>query len=254
MTDAEKKAAETAAAEAAKAEQEKADAEFEASLEGLPEEEQAKQLAEKEAREKEPSKPDYEAIAKQERERREAAERAAADAAFKLREAKRKKDEEEEEEEDEEKPITASQLQAVLAKERVENQKILQTGQALEYARALTTSEAEAQAAVEIWRNRVNPTGSIETDIKFAIGGLNADRLLAQNAELRRAVKSKETRSDNPANTEHEEAKGSIPKLSPADLKAMRDAGWVWDGKQFATTLPNKKKRFTDGKGNFWNG
>ena len=155
---------------------------------------------------------DYEALAKQERERREAAE---ALLIKNKRIAKRHEEVEEEPENEEDKPITRADLADILRTERHATQKELKEAQALDIARANTASEAEAQAALLFWKNRVIPTGNLEDDIKFAIGGLNQKKVTAKNAELARALKSKDSVTTDPTSTHRDGLVTTAQKLAP---------------------------------------
>lgn len=201
MSEEEKQAA--LQAEAEQAEKEKADAE-------------AKAQAEEEAR-KQNLEIDYEAVAKEERERREAAERLLAEDRYNSSRNKRETEEEriarEALEAEDEKPITAKDLPAILARERQIAQKEAQEGRALEVARANTSTEAEAQAAVLFWKNRVVPTGNLEEDMKFAIGGLNSKKIVAKNAELARALRAKDNISSDIPSEHRDGLPNEAPKL-----------------------------------------
>lgn len=176
----------------------------------MTEEEKKAQAEAEAAKAKAEAETDYKAIAEAEKERREAAERLLAEDRYKASEAKRK-EKKEDDEDDEDKPVTEKSLQALLARDRQASLKDSQEAQALTIARANTASEEEAQAAVLFYKNRVNPTGNLEDDIKFAIGGLNNKKILAQNEELKRALKSKESAS-NDSSSGHQDG---MPKVEP---------------------------------------
>ncbi len=175
----------------------------------------------------EPSKIDYEAIRLQEEERAKKSDPEIAKLAFLKREEKRKQEEEQEED----KPLTRKELAEFFAQNNATTQKILTESQALAIARANTTSEAEAQAALTYWKNRIIPTGNIEEDVLFAIGGLNRNKLISQNKEIARALKAKDGISNNPASSHRDAPQGSEPKLSANDAVAIKSSGFVWDGK-----------------------
>ena len=226
MTEEEKAKLVEAEAEA-KAEEEKARAEFEAGLEGLSEEEKSKKLAEKEANDREKY---HEEELKRERERGDAAERAAADAAFKLREKRRK--EEEEGLDDEDKPLTAKELEGILQKDRQITRKEIQTEIISGKAKKLAGSEAEAQLIIEIHKNRIFPEDlSLDEQLEEAYAIANRKSLMAKNEELKRALRSKETISDNAAGTHRDSTPLDEPKMSSSDIQAIKAAGFVWDGK-----------------------
>lgn len=226
MTEEEKKAAE------------EAEAERQANL--SPEEKEA------EAKAKLEKNIDYEAEAKREKERADKAEATLAEKAFKSRKDKR---EEPESDDEEDKPLSRRELLGVLEERDKHTTKIIQESTALEIARKHTSSEVEAQAALLFWKNRVVPTGNLEEDVKFAVGGLNHSRTIAQNEELKRALRSKETKSDNAAGDHRDAPQGSEPQSS-SDISAIKGAGFKWDGtaRLYTKPLTGGKKLMYDPK------
>lgn len=173
---------------------------------------------------------DYEALQKEEEERTKKPDSFRAEVAFKERTLKRQEKEVlEEEEEEGEKPLSRSEVQELLDSQRVQLQKEMQESRALEIARAKTSSEAEARAVLTYWKTRVIPSGNLEEDILFAIGGLKHKALASQNLELARALKSKENVSKENASTYREPPQTPEPKMNPADLQALKAVGYVWD-------------------------
>lgn len=225
MTDEEKKAAELAQAEA--------DAKAEA-------EQKANNDAESDKTEevkKENSQFDYEAELKAERERAEKATQAAADLAFKLRDKKRKEkeeavvDEEPEDDDDDDKPLTARQLQSILAKNTQDTEKRLQAAAINEKAGKLAQSDSERNLIIEVHKNRTFPAGmSLDEQIEESWVIANRKRILAQNEELKRSLKSRETASDNAASTHRDPGPSSEPKMSANDANAIKASGFIWDG------------------------
>lgn len=216
------------------------------------------QAAEEEA-EDEHSQPDYEAIATAEKERADRAEQALAANAFKARKGKREGEEAEgeEEDEDEDKPLTKRELRSILAGERQVITKTTNEREALAIARQNTATEAEAQAAVLFYKNRVVPTGNLEEDVLFAIGGLNRKRTAAKVVEVGRALRSRDTALHSTATVHRNTLPAGEPKISPQDAQAIKAAGMKWDGKQrvykkslgngskFMYYDPKTKKRWT---------
>lgn len=192
---------------------------------------------------------DYEALAKAERERANAEEvkRLEAEALIiknkKLE--KRHKEEDIEDEAEEDKPLTAKDLQPLLARERQNIQKELQESRAWEIARANTATEAEAAATITFWKNRVVPSGNLEEDVRFAIGGLNHKKVVAERSELARALRAKDSVSHDSAGSHRDSPEAGQPKLSAQDASAYKSAGYEWDGKLrlFKKSL-NKGKKF----------
>ena len=224
MTDEEQKAADIAAAEEAT----KADAEFESSLTDLTDEEKDQKRAEREQAKNPDNRIDYEKLRQEEEERGKKPDTQAARLAFEERERKRK---EKGEEDDEDKPLTRREFNELTAQNQTTLHKTFQETNALTIARANTSSEAEAQAVMAFWRNRVVPSGNLEEDVMFAIGGLNRKVLASKNGELARALKNKDSISRDSATTHKDAPAASEPKISPADAQAYKSAGFAWDGK-----------------------
>lgn len=181
----------------------------------------------------EPSTPDYEAIAKAESERADAAVRAAAEASFKAREARRAAGTppaDPPEGDDDNAPLTRAEFKAELARTSESIEKKALESAALTVARANTASEAEAQAAMQFYRTRVVPTGNLEEDVLFAIGGLNHRRTAGRVREVARALQSKENALRQTAEPHREPTAATEPKISPADAHAIKQSGMVWDG------------------------
>jgi len=199
----------------------------------------------------EPSQPDYKAIAEAEKLRADAAEKAAADEAFKRREAERRanggadRNDDGGQAEAQPQPITIDTLHRVLDERESAQQKKSQEAQALEIARKNTTSEVEAQAAFQTWRSRVAPTGNLEDDVLFAIGGVHARKIAGQSAEVRRAQASATGASDDAAQGHHDPAPaGETNLLTPQDASAIKASGYRWDGAKRLYVKPLTK----DGK------
>jgi hypothetical protein len=194
-----------------------------------------------------PSQIDYEAEAKREKDRADAAERALAEDRYQFSKKKRSEKESDEGEDagegEEEKPLTSRQLSQMLDERDRRNEKRMQESVALNIARQNTGSESEAQAALTFWRTRVIPTGNLEEDIQFAIGGLNGRRLAAKNQELNRSLRGKRTMSDDAAGSHRDAAPGTAPKLAPSYVASLHQQGYTWD-----STLRKYKKEIANGK------
>jgi len=192
---------------------------------------------------KEPSQ-DWKKIAQEEREAREKAERALASDRYKSRHKKDETDDADEEESEEEKPgLTEEQLRKILREERDATRKEVLAGRTKEIARELAESDDEADAIVEIFNNRSFPeTLTHEQKVREAFFIAHGPRLTAKILELRRSLKSKDTkgRSGN-ENTYRDAPKGSEPKLSGADKESLKSAGFTWDGKRYTKKLPGGK-------------
>lgn len=188
-----------------------------------------------------PLQVDYKAVAEAETARREAAERLLAEDRYNASKHKR----EEEEIIPDELPLTAKDLQELEARIVRRTQKETQEIQALAIARANTSSEEEAQAALLFWKNRIVPTGNLEDDVKFAIGGLNQKTILAKNNELARALKAKENVSSDTLSTQRDGLPTTEPKLSKdSPLRAYKYLG----NNIYSKKLANGKTLFRNAK------
>ena len=244
MTDSKKTADDTSASEEEVIEDDETKSEEETEEEESEEEEESKE---------EDKKVDYEAELAKEKERREKAEKAAADLAFKKREEKRKEKSSEETEKvsDEDKPLTASQLQEILAKDRQEQFKIFNEQKIQSLAKGLSGSDAETNLTVEIHKNRMWPSDMpLEQQLEEANAIANRKRLVAKNAELLRALKSKDTVSKDFVASYREPAVAEKEKISSVDAQSLKAAGMVWDPqrKVYKKLLGNKQHLYFDPK------
>ncbi|MEK7578128.1 MAG: hypothetical protein AAB456_00185 [Patescibacteria group bacterium] len=233
MTEAETQAALEAEAQAkAEAEAAKAaeDAEFEASIADLSDEEKEAKRAERQAQ-MHPDNQDYEAELAREREARKKAEDALADRRFKESERKRKEEDEGTGDNPDDKPLTASQLEQILSRDREANRKEVRNVQATEIAGKLATSEVEKNLIVEVWKNRTFPEHlTLDEQIEEAYAIANRKKLIGERNEALRALRGKDNINTNPAATHHDAPKAGAPKLSPADQTATTAAGFIWNG------------------------
>ncbi len=213
------------------------------------EEEETSEPIEKEKEEETSKKEeiDYDAITKEEEKR---ADPEKAKEAFKKREEKRVK----EEVEDEDKPLTRAEIDKMLKDNRQTVRKEFEQDRAMEIAKANTSSDAEAKAVIAFWKNRIVPTGDLEEDVLFALGGLQRKTLISKNGELKRALKSKDNVSKDSASTHRDAPEGSKPKLSQADAQGLKSAGFVWDGKKrlYKKALPKGKFLWKEPNGKTW--
>lgn len=174
-----------------------------------------------------------EAALKREREAREKAEKAAADTAFKLREEKRRQKEETAEEVDEDKPLTAKDLQRLLAEEREATQKAIQETETKKLAESLSSNPTEQALILEVYKNRSFPSHlSLQEKLEEAYLIANKDRVFGENKELKRALLGKRTVSKDTASTQQDEPTGSKPKLAPGDAQEYARLGFTWNDKQ----------------------
>lgn len=190
---------------------------------------------------------DYEAELKLEREKRKNAETAAADAAFKLRESKRGKgknaaDDEDEDDEDEDKPLTRKELEAALHSRDQRLIKSQNSSQSLQIARGLTTSQAEAELAVEYYNNRIVPSGNLEEDMEIAVAAVNRKKLIQDRSEALRALGARNSRTTTSANGERVPADQAEPKVSADEARAFKSAGYKWNAKNQRHELDTGKR------------
>lgn len=189
--------------------------------------------------EEEPEKPpeeniDWKKIADEERERRTKAEKALAEDRYKAKE--RKEEEGEEEEEEMDKPITGRQLDAILRRNTEETKKEFLSTRIREEARNLAGSEEEAEAIVEIHRNRLFPSNMpLESQVREAYFIAHGPVILAKNSELKRSLASKDTANKGGAeNTFRDAPAKGEPKISQQDRAEFARLGFEWDGKFFS--------------------
>lgn len=195
--------------------------------------------------EQEPSQ-DWKKIAQEHREARERAETKLNLTREKARErikAKELKGEEETIEEEEDKPLTASQLERILAKERDMVRKEVLASETKRIARELAASDEEAEAIVEIFNGHSFPEHlSHEDKVRQAMYIAHGPHLMGKIMELRRSLKSKDTKKSGGSENTHRDApKGSEPKLSGQDKTVVAEGGWKWDGKRYTKKMPNGK-------------
>lgn len=196
---------------------------------------------ETESETEEESSIDYAAELKVERERREKAEQAAADLAFKARKAKKEAGESEEEDEDE-KPLTKSELKQMLAEDRQANEKRANEAKLDQEADKHANSDAERELIKEYYRNRIVPSGNLAEDMEIAAAAVNRKRVLAENSELKRALKSKDTRTTNAAGTQRDSAAPTEPKIPPREQAALKAGGYKWNPTKQRYELETKKR------------
>jgi hypothetical protein len=214
----------------------------------VPAEESAEETQD-ETKPTEPLQIDYKAKAE------ELQKKIAADA-FKFRKEKRKEDGDSNngDELDLDKPMTAAEVQKLLKEQEQNLTKQLSSKEALNLANTLTTNADEAAYAVSLWQHVTLPFDSMEEQIEFIVGGMNAKRILAQNAELKRTIISKDTAKKTVANTTRTPLSAGQPKVAPQVLAALKNTGFTYNSSQkvFSKKLANGKMMFNDGKGKTW--
>lgn len=218
-------------------------------VEEAPAEEQGEESAEVETtKTKEPLQTDYKA------EYEKLQKRIATDA-FKFRQSKKEdKAEELGDEPEDDKPLTRSEIEKLLAKEKESVTKQLTVKEATTLASALTSNEDEAQYAVALWQNVQLPFDTMQEQLEFIVGGMNAKRVLAQNAELKRALLSKDTARKNTATTARDAMSAGQPKTDPQIASVLKTQGFTYNSTQklFTKKLANGKTMYNNGKGKTW--
>ena len=188
----------------------------------------------------------YAELLERETNARKEAEKAAADLAFKLRQKRRDGDYEEEEEE---KPLTAKQLQTILADERQATEKKLMSSEADRIASSLTNSNEEKAVVLEIHKNRTFPAYlSLQDQIEESYVIANRKKILGENSELKRALKGRDgvTRDVSA----HQDQPSTKPNFSSADNKVISQLGFNWNAttKRFEKKLANGRILAMDSK------
>jgi hypothetical protein len=225
MTEQEQAALE--AEQKAKMEELAQDAEFQASLEGLSDEEKAQKTKEKLENSSDiENEIDYKAIAENEKKLRIDAEERLEKTREKARERwEIKKNEKmlnpDENEENEEKPVTVSDIQALLARQNQDFEKRLNEKQISEIAERLSSSPEEAEAIKETYRNRQFPVSlTLEQQVIEAAAIVNSKKLVGINKELARALKNKGNVNPNAVTGYQDALPGNEPEI-PADEKTV---------------------------------
>ena len=180
-----------------------------------------------------------------------------ADDAFKFRKQKRSEEtteDESEEDESDDKPLTRAEVAKMLAEEKATLAKQFVVKEATTFASTLTSNPDEAQYAVALWQHITLPFDTMEEQMEFIVGGLNAKRVLAQNSELKRALKSKDTANRNTATTTRDAQTMGQPKTDPQVASVLKSQGYTYNTNQkvYSKKLVNGKMMYNDGKGKTW--
>ena len=111
-------------------------------------------------------------------------------------------------------------------------QKTLQENIAVGLASSLSESDAEANAILANWRNRVFPEHMpLQEQMEEMHAAVNRKKLLSKNSEIARALRSRDNVSEDTAGTHRDAPKVSEPRISAADAKVLTgEAGFLWDG------------------------
>ena len=187
---------------------------------------------------------DYKAEFLKEQAARKRAEQIRAEKRFKSKEKPKASDVDESaiDDTDEDRPLTARELTVILARERQENQKLLQQQRITDLAKKLASSDDEAELIVEIHKNRTFPDHlSLEDQMEEAYVLANRKRLMGENSELKRALRGKGSAVTSAPPVHHDAPKAREPQVAPQDRAVLVAAGFIWNGtaRRFEKKLKN---------------
>lgn len=176
--------------------------------------------------------------------------------AFRFRKEKRSDDKpsDEDDESDADRPLTMKEMQKILDEREAKILRTSTTKEALTFAKSLTVNEDEARYAASLWEHVTLPFDSMEEQMRFIIGGMNAERFIAQNTELQRSLQSKTMARKNTATTTRDALSSGAPKIDAQIKQALERTGFKFEPakKAWVKTLANGKKMFNDGRGKKW--
>lgn len=180
-----------------------------------------------------------------------------AEDAFKFRKQKKAEtsdDDSDEDDSEEDKPLTRAEVARMLAEEKATLAKQFAVKEATTLASSLTSNEDEAQYAVAMWQHVTLPFDTMQEQMEFIVGGMNAKRILAQNSELKRALVSKDTARKNTATTTRDAQTMGQPKTDPQVASVLKTQGYTYNSNQkvYSKKLANGKIMYNDGKGKTW--
>lgn len=146
------------------------------------------------------------------------------------------------------KPLTQADLDAVEARIRKEQQ----NERALELAKEMAGSDKEAELIVAKWANRTFPKSlTLREQMQEAYAITHSKKLIGERNEALRALKGKRTVRNDSAGAHREGDKNpNEPKLPPADVAAIRAAGFSFNNttRQYEKKLPNGRLLVRDPK------
>lgn len=187
---------------------------------------------------------DYDAEIEEEKKRGKPDPLKAAEA-WKKRDQKRKEeieaeaDDSEADIDEDDKPLTRREARELMAA----TQKTAQEAQAYTLARGMAASDKEAELIVLKWRNRNFPEGaSLNEQIEESFFITHGKKILGRQQELARALKNKDNVNRNAAGTHRTGTPTKEPKVSSADVSAIKAAGFSWNG-----TARRYEKKLKDG-------
>lgn len=232
--------------------------EFEASLEGLSEEEKTEKLAERQALLQNNTDEALQQELEAERQKRKDAEEKFEETRRKSKERweQRKREAEERGETIEDEPLTRQSFQEMLDEEREKTRKETRSEHANEIAYKLANGNSQrAELIVEIWKNRTL-SGSLEEQLSEANAIISFKETTKMNNELKRALNSKQDVSNDNLNAQRKPSQDGEPKINPIDKTVL--AGYTWDnarkaykkliagGTKFMFVTSDLKKRWVE--------
>ena len=83
---------------------------------------------------------------------------------------------------------------------------------------------------MEIHKNRTFPAHlSLDEQIEEAYAIANRKKVMAENSELRRKIKSDKTKGSGQEGTQRDTRENGEPKLAPQDLASLQQSGFTWN-------------------------
>ena len=111
-------------------------------------------------------------------------------------------------------------------------------------AGSFSKSETEKQLILEIFKNRNFPEHlSLKEQIEECYLVANKKRIIGENEELKRALKSGELANGMSASSFHDSLPEAQPKLAPADAAELARIGFKWN-----TATKRYEKKLSNGK------
>lgn len=199
------------------------------------------------------NKIDYAAELKKLREAKEKAEKALAGKRFKESENKRKSIEVETDidEYDEDKPLTAKELQRILAQERQLTFKEVNQSKVSDIVKKYSSSDEEAELISEIHKSRTFPEYmSIEEQIEESYIIANKQKIIGENNELKRALNNKGNASNSSVSGRKDKMTGDEPQISSSSKQAITLAGYKYNAatRRYEKKLDNGQTLIYDAK------
>lgn len=148
-------------------------------------------------------------------------------------------------------PISANQLQNILAQERQATTKKLQAQEIDLLAEQISSNDDEKALLIEVHKNRTFPSNlTLSEQIEESHLIANKKKILGRNAELTRALRGKDLTTKGAPSVHHDPPKVGEPQLSSADKKALTSSGYEWNStsRTYDKKMPNGKILRRDSK------